>query len=456
MTEPEETILSYEVFDRQLENFYRMLQVLMEGWEDYSPQELTFDIRSLCTKATRLCHMAEQDMVAQHADIAKQRKEANEIHASKLDIIVGMQLSPFMARIIKESRAGHLIEGNRTKWAPIEMTKLFPKLNAFLENDEITDGKSIDINDVKKLELEVFKKLKPTKIAGVKPVERLWNLLQLYSMTCYLLLHFRRVSHFTTMAMSEEQTARLMEMGVQQYPQEPENEEELERYFTTLKYINNVEMLSEQQLLEARKQLKDEVPRNLQVAFMKYVRDVRLLGTKLVHINFTPEEFKQLLTATVKWHLIEEEIYTLHHPEGIVPRLSNKVFYPVVNGTPIDMLALKEKIERMVELVTRKNHWFCVWCVLKHNNLLMDTQNFTAFAHQMMNPEWFGDIDERYRFSGDTLREYRRYFSEIDYSEWDNDIFLEQKEAYGMRKWSDNLCIQFSELCRKMETRLQA
>ena len=69
-TDPEDNALSYEVFDRQLNNFYRMLHVLMEGWDDYSPQELTFDIRSLCTKANRLCHMAVQDLALQHSDIA--------------------------------------------------------------------------------------------------------------------------------------------------------------------------------------------------------------------------------------------------------------------------------------------------------------------------------------------------------------------------------------------------
>lgn len=74
----DEIEFSYEVFDRQLDNFCRMLSILVDAWEDYSPQELTFDIRSLCTKATRLCYMAEKDMVLQHNDIAKQRKEQSK------------------------------------------------------------------------------------------------------------------------------------------------------------------------------------------------------------------------------------------------------------------------------------------------------------------------------------------------------------------------------------------
>lgn len=90
----DEIEFSYEVFDRQLDNFCRMLSILVDAWEDYSPQELTFDIRSLCTKATRLCYMAEKDMVLQHNDIAKQRKEQNETHEVSISIIVMQKFTP--------------------------------------------------------------------------------------------------------------------------------------------------------------------------------------------------------------------------------------------------------------------------------------------------------------------------------------------------------------------------
>ena len=90
--EKDEIEFSYEAFDRQLDNFCRMLSILVDAWEDYSPQELTFDIRSLCTKATRLCYMAEKDMVLQHNDIAKQRKEQNETH----EVSISRQLKVFL------------------------------------------------------------------------------------------------------------------------------------------------------------------------------------------------------------------------------------------------------------------------------------------------------------------------------------------------------------------------
>lgn len=94
MTDTENENFSYEVFDRQLESFCRMLNVLIEAWDDYSPQELTFDIRSLCIKANRLCHMAEQDMVLQHNDLTKQRKENNEKYEVTLSIVVLDEFTP--------------------------------------------------------------------------------------------------------------------------------------------------------------------------------------------------------------------------------------------------------------------------------------------------------------------------------------------------------------------------
>ena len=46
-----------------------------------------------------------------------------------------------------------------------------------------------------------------------------------------------------------------------------------------------------------------------------------------------------------------------------------------------------------------------------------------TFARQMMSSYWFGDVEDYKRFSGDTLREYKRYFSDYDYTQWDNDDF---------------------------------
>lgn len=446
----DEIEFSYEVFDRQLDNFCRMLSILVDAWEDYSPQELTFDIRSLCTKATRLCYMAEKDMVLQHNDIAKQRKEQNETHEVSISIIVMQKFTPLMAHIMEDMKKGKQIEGKRMKVAPLDMTRILPKLNEFFETDELGKGSTIDVNEVTKLQKELLRQVKPTHIPGVKPVERLWNLFQLYSMACYLMLHFRQLSHFTNLAMSEEQTTRLFEMSLQEYQEEPKGISDIDRYFTTLEYDNNGKQLSVSQLLDVRKTLKDEVPENLRLDFMKYIRDTQLLGAQLAHVNFTAQEYLKLVSATVKWHIIEQEIYDLEHPEGIPETLPNEVFYKVKDGKYIDMQNLKAQIANMLKFVTRKNHWFCVWCVLNHNCMLQDNQNFEAFATQMMTPEWFGDIDDYLHFSGDNLRDYRRYFSEIDYPQWDEKKFKEIKDLYNMTKWSDKLLSKFQHLCITM------
>ena len=104
----------------------------------------------------------------------------------------------------------------------------------------------------------------------------------------------------------------------------------------------------------------------------------------------------------------------------------------------------------MVNLVSRKNHWFCVWSVLKHLNLIKHESTFATFAHQMMSDDWFGNIDPRLRFTGDNLSDYSRYFNEYDYTEWNEEMFLEKKELYGMTKWSPKLYQNFSSLCARM------
>ena len=89
---------SYEVFDRQLDNFAMMLKVLMDGWEDYSSQEMTFDIHSLCTKASRLCYLADQDLALQHTDVSHHRKEQNETYFTSFELIITTQFTKFMKK----------------------------------------------------------------------------------------------------------------------------------------------------------------------------------------------------------------------------------------------------------------------------------------------------------------------------------------------------------------------
>ena len=63
---------------------------------------------------------------------------------------------------------------------------------------------------------------------------------------------------------------------------------------------------------------------------------------------------------------------------------------------------------------------------------------------------WSKDIDPRLRFTADNLSDYSRYFNEYDYTEWNEEMFLEKKELYGMTKWSPKLYQNFSSLCARM------
>lgn len=443
---------SYESFDRQLYNFYMMSHVLIKGWEDYSSQEMTFDINSLCIKASRLCYMADQDLAIQHTDISHQRKQENETHLAHISLIVVTELSNFLKTVIQDIRNGKKVEGHKSPMFPSELSSILPKLSDLLISDGMTSAGLTAFNiDISQMEKDFMKKVKFTKFPSVRYEERLWNLIRFYMMACYLLLHFRRVCQVSNQGMSQEEAARLMEMGVQKYMNEGEGKRQLELYFSNLVYDNNGKPLNEQQLLDARKELKKLVPQNLKLAFLNYADDVRQLGAALVHLNFTADEYYTLQDATAKYQLIQQKIYELHYPEEAVQTLHNEVFYTVVNGRAVNMQELKKSIAKMVALVSKKNQWFCVWSVLKHHNLLRDDITFSAFANQMMSKDWFGDIEPRRRFSADNLSDYSHYFAEYDYTRWNKEMFLEKKELFGMKKWSNSLFDTFFTLCQDME-----
>lgn len=199
-----------------------------------------------------------------------------------------------------------------------------------------------------------------------------------------------------------------------------------------------------------QRKLQNEVPDSLLLPFLHHVNDAYEMGKEVNRLTFTAEEYISLLSATAKWQLLEQRIYECQNPNEIKPQFDNEVFVTVLNGRPVKMEELRKTISLMVKLVNRKNQWFCVWSVLKHHNLL-GNYSHEAFARQMMSSYWFGDVEDYKRFSGDTLREYKRYFSDYDYTQWDNDDFLEQKQLFGMTKWSNSLCQKFQKLCQEME-----
>ncbi len=83
------------------------------------------------------------------------------------------------------------------------MTRILPKLNDFFETDELGKGSYYRRKRSNQTPERIVTPGKTHSYPQRKPVERLWNLFQLYSMACHLMLHFRQLSHFTNLAMSE-------------------------------------------------------------------------------------------------------------------------------------------------------------------------------------------------------------------------------------------------------------
>lgn len=143
-------------------------------------------------------------------------------------------------------------------------------------------------------------------------------------------------------------------------------------------------------------------------------------------------------------------IHAIEHPE-VKSGLHNTIFCDQPNGKPISMEWLKGRIAEMVKMVKYKNQWFCVWCVLKHRNLLSDL-HFEAFAKQMMHKEWFGQ-GKAPVFTGENISDYHDYLGDIDFNLWSLTDFQNYRTLHSkpLKKWSDFLFNTFHHLCHEMD-----
>lgn len=492
---------SYEVFDRQLRHFLQMSEVLADGWEDYDAKELSCDINSLYIKVSRLCYMADQDLALQHADVTQQRREENEHFHHQMEVLLKKKLSPIVLEVITGLKEGRFPMGHQSPMFPSELSSIFPRLFDLFEMEGMDmekmkelqggiqimeqaigaenplllqklsgkssqtssyipsqtetplDSETLDLetsSDSVLSDLESEDEMLPMDSPVVEMLLRLWNFLRLYTLSSYLLLHFRRVCHVTSRPLEAEEAFRLTELKVQRYMSDEQGKHNLDLYQARLRYENDGKPLDVNQWLKARRELKSLVPPQFELAFLYYADDTSKAGEELTKISFTLEEFDALIDALAKYQLITRRIYEINHPEEQTHTLPNEAFNLVVNGRTVDLLELKKSITKMVRLVEKKNQWFCVWSVLKHFNLIKEGATFATFAHQMMSPEWFGKTDGIVFFTADNLSDYSHYFNEYDYTDWDEELFLEKKALYGMTKWSPKLCQNFSHLCERM------
>ena len=481
--------LSYEVFDRQLQHFQNMLEMMVDGWEDYNSQEMTCDILSLCTKASRLCYMADQDLALQHTDVTQQRKEQNEHWRHQMEALVREKFSYFVLHVADGLKDGKMLEGHESPMFSAKLGIIFPRLHDLLmmegmEKQQFQELQALFqtiesmVGSEAPLLLAQLSNIPGVSLAqetqeaspsadtlsddsqtvdsqyadplSIEMLLRFWNFFRLYAMASYLLLHFRRVCHVTSRPLDAEATIRLTESKVQRYMNDEEGKRSLYLYQARLRYENDGKPLDVSQWLKARRELKAQVPPKFELAFLYYADDTNKAGEELAKLTFSEEEFACLVDVLAKYQLIPRRIFEIDHPEEQSQTLPNEAFNIVVKGRSVDLLEVKKTIAKMVPLVEKKNQWFCVWSVLRHLNLIREGATFATFAHQMMSTEWFGKTEGIVRFTADNLSDYSHYFNEYDFTDWDEELFLEKKELYGMTKWSPKLCQNFSSLCERM------
>lgn len=466
--------LNYDAFDRQLDHFVRMMELLVDGWKDRNQQEMTFDIGSLCIKASKLCYMADQDLALQHTDATQGRKKENEQMLSQLEELMRC-FAPFVMLMISTLNDTRMFLGKESPMFPFKVSVIFPRIFDLLKMEGMTIEKLNYLQGILVMAENMMGNEEPLLLAqlcdvpgafpeqessddsgspevkqGIETMKRLWNVLCLLSLLSYLLLHFRRVCNVTSRPLDADAIIRLTEMKVQKYMSEKEGGRQLELYQSRLRYENDGKPLGVEQWLKARRELKALVPPKFELAFLHYADDTGKAGHELAKLTISQEEFESLVDVLAKYQLVTRRIFEISHPEEQAHTLPNEAFNWVVNGKSVDMLELKKSIGKMAALVKKKNQWFCVWSVLKHLNILRDDCIFATFAHQMMSREWFGGDKDIVPFTADNLSDFSHYFNEYDYTDWTEEMFQEKRELYGETKWGSKLCSNFSSLCDRM------
>ena len=448
------TPFDYVRFDRQMNTFLHMIQVLVEGWEDYGTQELTFDILSLSAKAARLCLMSDEDFSLQNSDITRSRKLMNLHYRMTMEMLIEQQLVPKMKDAIQRIQTTGRLEG--VKW-PAVTTDIIQMLPLLDGADGDTDGHTFsDLTDsVRLIEKALQQQGKPTVLPEMQSAERMWHLMNLFVRTAYLLFHFQRAEILCGSSLEDEELERLFLGCIQRCAESEKGRYELELYWEGVQFDCAGSPLTVEKLQLARRALRAEVPKNMQLCFIRHADNPLAMAKEYVGllqagVPISEEELDSFLMAVAKWQLVGQEIYRIEHPQAIEPPLYNEVFRTALNGKTIDMRRLKECIGQMIRHIKRKNHWFALWCVLKHHNLIADS-SFEGFARQMMHPDWFASVDGHIRFSGDTLREYNGYFTQRDYKAWTQQSYQYYRSMNNKKKWSPHLCDHMLRIIIDME-----
>lgn len=441
--------IDYETFDSQIVVLCNMVEAFAVGWSEYSATELSMDIKSMCMKASRLCFLADLDTTAQQQDITLERREMNVIHRNNLNHTLFNIFTPLICHIVEDMHDGGSLDGVKQPRFEGHFAEMLPHLGPLLADSDSSSHFDELTKTVESIQNEITK-LQKTSSHGEKPVMRLWHLCELYAYLCYLYYHFDHLVKGDKDELPLDELKRLFVVAIHNYADSDEGKTALDTFRTRLIFKNNGAPLSKEILQEAGKALVNELPESVQLPYMNHRNDLNAMVEEMVRLKPSASDILALATVVAKWQMLSIMIYELDNPKR-VSNIENTIFRTELHGKPINMNNLRERIGRMAQLVERKNHWFCLWCVLKHHNLLADL-HFEAFATQMMHPAWFG-TSHLPSFKGDNLTDYRDYFSNTDYTLWNFDDFHHYRTLHSKstKKWSDSLFNTFHHLCYEMD-----
>ena len=448
---------SYTSFDSQIMRLLAMASAIIDGWDNYVGIEMNMDLKSLTIKASRLCAMADEDRALQTDNIMKERGDENFRMLCLLEDFVSDRLSAFILRLVENLRWGN----SKSEHSCPQMhgvTELLPSIVSLIDSP----GHADEIMKTTAVLEKMIKKDKPAVFPEMTDVERLWLAFELYTMVCYLLLHFQTMNNLTQAEISPEDAGRQLIRFLQQYAESPEGREELKRCLEVLRFDNGGK-LTKEILTQARIDLRKEVPPSLQLCFMQHIYDIDEFGKNLLAIeDKCVEDVRKCLAVVAKWQMLTRELdrfvelpeETEETEEYVEDKYGfpDDVFYDRLHDKRISKEELRSRIERMLPLVTRKNQWFCVWSVLKYHNLLCST-NMESFARLMLSPEWFGNRRGVLPFTGDTLREYSGYFTDTTFKVWNEASYKMYCSRNNKKKWAPTLCSRFQHLCEAMDER---
>lgn len=439
--------LDYEIYDRQMEIFCNALELFIEGYREYSASELSMDIRSLCIKASRLCYMADQDYAIQQETLIDERLAQNTTQLDRLGYLINTKFSQMVESVIQNIRNTKSFDGVKLPRLEGEFADILPNISKYIFEDRDTEQLENMYELTQKCQNAINNEKKASNAHGEKSIVRFWNLSNLYAYTCYLYYHFKRLNYHKTADIDEEQLKRLFILSLNNYKDSEEGQRNIETFIGLLNFQSKGSIPKEK-LRTIGTELVNDIPQNLKLCYINHRDEPEKIAGEIMKIKPSANELTALADALNKWAIIKSIINSIDNPKKYKTD-KNNIFRTEINGIFTDFSVLRAKINRMQGLITAKNQWFCVWCVLKHHNLLADT-HFEAFATQMMSKDWFSNTN--YFITGDNLSDYSNYFGETDFMRWNYEDFKTYRATHkkSEKKWSDKLFEKFKRLCFEM------